>query len=37
MSPGRPQSDIAGIVADARRKPDDWTFAVSALGAAGLR
>ena len=35
MSPARPQSDITGIVADARRKPDDWTFAVSALGAAG--
>jgi tripartite-type tricarboxylate transporter receptor subunit TctC len=35
MSPGRPQSDIAGIVADARHKPDNWTFAVSALGAAG--
>jgi tripartite-type tricarboxylate transporter receptor subunit TctC len=35
LSPGRPQSDITGIVADARRKPDDWTFATSALGAAG--
>jgi tripartite-type tricarboxylate transporter receptor subunit TctC len=35
MSPKRQESDITGIVATARRKPDDWTFATSALGAAG--
>ncbi|MCK8787840.1 tripartite tricarboxylate transporter substrate binding protein [Roseomonas sp. NAR14] len=35
MAPDRPQTDLAGIIADAKRNPDRWTCAVSALGAAG--
>lgn len=35
MAPNRPQANITGIVADARRNPDRWTFAVAALGAPG--
>ena len=34
-APNRPQATIADIVADARRNPDRWTFAASALGSAG--
>ncbi|HEY1154609.1 MAG TPA: tripartite tricarboxylate transporter substrate-binding protein [Pseudolabrys sp.] len=35
MSPKLPQKNITEIVADARQKPDSWTFATSALGSPG--
>lgn len=35
MSPNLPQKTITEIVADARKQPDKWTFATSALGAPG--
>jgi tripartite-type tricarboxylate transporter receptor subunit TctC len=35
LSPNRPQSSIADIVADARRNPERWSFGASALGSAG--
>lgn len=35
LSPNRPQTTIAEIVADARARPDEWTFGASALGSPG--
>jgi tripartite-type tricarboxylate transporter receptor subunit TctC len=35
MSPNLPQKTITEIVTDARKQPDKWTFATSALGAPG--
>ncbi len=35
LSPNRPQTTIAEIVADARARPDNWTFGASALGSPG--
>lgn len=35
MSPDRPQATIADVIAAAKAKPDDWTFALAALGAPG--
>ncbi|MDC7789707.1 tripartite tricarboxylate transporter substrate binding protein [Rhodoplanes sp. TEM] len=35
MAPGLPFKTIAEVVADARKTPDKWTFATSALGAPG--
>lgn len=35
MSPQRPETDISQIVASARKKPDEWNFAASALGSPG--
>jgi len=35
MSPKLPQRSIAEVVADARKRPDKWTFATAALGAPG--
>ena len=33
MAPGRPQKTIAEVVAAAKAAPNDWTFAIPALGA----
>ncbi|MEA2930895.1 MAG: hypothetical protein QOG38_3323 [Hyphomicrobiales bacterium] len=33
MSPKMPQTTIAEVVAAAKAKPDEWTFAIPALGA----
>ncbi|OYX89823.1 MAG: hypothetical protein B7Y84_03575 [Azorhizobium sp. 32-67-21] len=35
MANNRPQTTIAEIVASARKKPEDWNFAVSAMGSPG--
>lgn len=35
LSPNRPQTTIAEIVAAARARPDNWTFGASALGSPG--
>jgi len=35
MAPKLPQKSISEIVADARKQPEKWTFATSALGAPG--
>jgi len=35
MSPNQPQSSVAEVAAAAKAKPDDWTFALAALGAPG--
>jgi tripartite-type tricarboxylate transporter receptor subunit TctC len=35
MAPKLPQKTIAEVLVDARRQPDKWTFATSALGAPG--
>lgn len=35
MAPRLPQKTISDIVADARKQPEKWTFATSALGAPG--
>lgn len=35
MSPQRPETDITQIVASARKKPEEWNFAASALGSPG--
>ncbi|WP_137181621.1 tripartite tricarboxylate transporter substrate binding protein [Roseomonas sp. AR75] len=35
MSPNRPQTTLAEVVAAARANPREWSFAVSSLGAAG--
>ncbi|NVO14443.1 MAG: tripartite tricarboxylate transporter substrate binding protein [Rhodoplanes sp.] len=35
MAPNLPFKTIAEVVADARQRPDKWTFATSALGAPG--
>jgi tripartite-type tricarboxylate transporter receptor subunit TctC len=35
MSPNRPQTTLAEVVAAARANPRQWSFAVSSLGAAG--
>jgi tripartite-type tricarboxylate transporter receptor subunit TctC len=33
MAPGRPQKTVAEVVAAAKAAPNDWTFAIPALGA----
>jgi tripartite-type tricarboxylate transporter receptor subunit TctC len=35
MTPGRPQTTIAEVVAEAKAKPADWTFAITSVGSAG--
>lgn len=35
MSPKRPQTSLAEIIESARKTPQDWNFAVSALGSPG--
>jgi tripartite-type tricarboxylate transporter receptor subunit TctC len=35
MAPQRPERNVTEVVAAAKRAPDEWTFAVAALGAAG--
>ncbi len=35
MSPKRPQTTITEIIASARKKPEDWNFAASAMGSPG--
>lgn len=35
MSPQRPERTIAEIVANARKKPEEWNFAAAALGSPG--
>jgi len=35
MAPNLPQKTIRDIIADARKQPEKWTFATSALGAPG--
>jgi tripartite-type tricarboxylate transporter receptor subunit TctC len=35
MTPGRPQTTVAEVIAAAKAKPADWTFAITSVGSAG--